>query len=141
MGFIRTASEQETSDRYIEKLSIRTPSPEQKVRNLSGGNQQKVVVGKWLANQSRIFIMDEPTNGIDVGAKEEIYALINQLAQTGSGVIYISSYMPELIGLCDRIVVMNNGRTVASVDRSAFNEEYLLSLAIKSTGGNWTKEE
>ena len=141
MGFIRTATEQQTSDRYIEKLSIRTPSPEQRVRNLSGGNQQKVVVGKWLANQSRIFIMDEPTNGIDVGAKEEIYALINQLAQTGSGVIYISSYMPELMGLCDRIVVMNNGRTVASVGRSAFNEESLLSLAIKSTGGGRTKEE
>ena len=132
MGFIRTSSEREISDTYIRKLSIRTPSPDQKVKNLSGGNQQKVVVGKWLANQSRIFIMDEPTNGIDVGAKEEIYALINQLARSGSGVICVSSYMPELMGICDRIVVMNNGRTVASVGRSAFKEEHLLGLAIKS---------
>jgi ribose transport system ATP-binding protein len=132
LGFVRPGRERQISDTYIKKLSIRTPSGRQKVQNLSGGNQQKVVLGKWLANQSRIFIMDEPTNGIDVGSKQEIYTLINQLAHGGSGVICISSYLPELMGLCDRILVMKSGRTVADVPRSAFNEEYLLSLAIKS---------
>jgi ribose transport system ATP-binding protein len=135
LGFVRPAREREISDTYVRKLSIRTPSSREKVKNLSGGNQQKVVLGKWLAKQSRIFIMDEPTNGIDVGAKQDIYTLINQLAHSGSGVICISSYLPELMGLCDRILVMKSGRTVADVPRSAFDEEYLLSLAIKATNG------
>jgi ribose transport system ATP-binding protein len=135
LGFVRPAREREISDTYVRKLSIRTPSGREKVKNLSGGNQQKVVLGKWLAKQSRIFIMDEPTNGIDVGAKQDIYALINQLAHSGSGVICISSYLPELMGLCDRILVMKSGRTVADVPRSGFDEEYLLSLAIKASSG------
>ncbi len=133
MGFVRPSREKEITETYIKKLTIRTPSSRQKVKNLSGGNQQKVVLGKWLACQSRIFIMDEPTNGIDVGAKQEIYALINQLAHSGSGDICISSYLPELMGICDRILVMKSGRIVADVPRLDFNEEYLLSLALKST--------
>lgn len=141
LGFVRRKIEREISDRYIRQMSIRTPSADQKVKNLSGGNQQKVVLGKWLANQSRVFIMDEPTNGIDVGAKEEIYSLINQLAQTGSGIICISSYMPELMGLCDRIVVMNNGRTVANVDRTDFQEAHLLRLAIQSADAERVSEK
>ena len=140
LGFVRPGLERQISDTYIKKLSIRTPSGRQKVQNLSGGNQQKVVLGKWLANQSRIFIMDEPTNGIDVGSKQEIYTLINQLAHGGSGVICISSYLPELMGLCDRILVMKSGRTVVDVPRSAFNEEYLLSLAIKAANGRQARE-
>lgn len=140
MGFVRPSKERETSERFIEKLLIKTPSARQKVKNLSGGNQQKVVLGKWLACESNVFIMDEPTNGIDVGAKQEIYALINQLARDGAGVICISSYMPELMGLCDRIVVMKSGRTIAQVERSAFNEELLLSLAIKSPNAAQTQE-
>jgi ribose transport system ATP-binding protein len=140
LGFVRLAREREVSDTYVRRLSIRTPSGREKVKNLSGGNQQKVVLGKWLANQARIFIMDEPTNGIDVGARQDIYALINQLAHSGSGVICISSYLPELMGLCDRILIMKSGRTVADVPRSAFNEEYLLRLAIKATNDRRAEE-
>jgi ribose transport system ATP-binding protein len=133
LGFVRPSKERATSHLYVARLRIKTPSDRQKAKNLSGGNQQKVVLGKWLASQSRIFILDEPTNGIDVGAKEEIYSLINQLARDGSGIICISSYMPELMGLCDRILVMRNGSIVAEVPRSRFNEEYLLSLAIRTS--------
>ena len=138
LGFIDMAQEKHTCDHYTKSLAIKTPSPHQLVRNLSGGNQQKVVVGKWLAAQSQVFIMDEPTNGIDVGAKEEIYALINTLAREGSAVFMISSYMTELMGICDRILVMRTGTIVADVPRKDFNEERILALAIKltpATGG------
>ncbi|MDP6522788.1 MAG: sugar ABC transporter ATP-binding protein [Kiritimatiellia bacterium] len=132
LGFIRTSREKETSRKFVESLAIKTPTDDQKVKNLSGGNQQKVVVGKWLASEAEIFIMDEPTNGIDVGAKEEIYALINKLAHQGSAIICVSSYMPEVMDICDRIIVMNSGEIVANVDRADFDEEDLLSLAIKT---------
>jgi len=131
-GFVRHQREREVCRQYTEALRIKTPSPAQRVRHLSGGNQQKVVLGKWLAAQSRIFIMDEPTNGVDVGAKEEIYGLVNRMARDGAGVVFISSYMPELIDLCDRIVVMNGGRTVATVPRPQFDERRLLALAIRA---------
>lgn len=133
LGLINTAKEKSTSDHYIKTLAIKTPSSNQFVRNLSGGNQQKVVVGKWLACQSKVFIMDEPTNGIDVGAKEEIYHLINTLAKEGSAILMISSYMTELMGICDRILVMRNGHIVANVARRDFQEERILALAIKQT--------
>jgi len=131
LGFIRAQHEQEMSDNFVESLAIKTPSDRQKVENLSGGNQQKVVVGKWLASEARIFLMDEPTNGIDVGAKEEIYALINRLAHQGSGVVCVSSYMPEVMDICDRIIVMNSGEIVADVEREDFDEERLLAAAMK----------
>ena len=131
-GLIRPGVERAIGDRYIRDLAIKTPSPDQKVRNLSGGNQQKVVLGKWLATESRIFILDEPTNGVDVGAKAEIYALINRLAREKAGVLFISSYMPELMDVCDRILVMNGGRLVADVPRKEFKEETLLSHAIRT---------
>ncbi len=132
LGFIHTSQERTISDRFVRELAIRTPTIWQSAKNLSGGNQQKVVVGKWLASGSRIFIMDEPTNGVDVGAKEEIYRIINRLARTGAGILFISSYMPELINICDRILVMNSGRIVADVQRSQFDEKTLLTLAIES---------
>ncbi|GAK58173.1 ABC transporter related [Candidatus Vecturithrix granuli] len=132
-GIINTAKEKATCSQFIKALAIKTPSPNQIVRNLSGGNQQKVVVGKWLAAKSSVFIMDEPTNGIDVGAKEEIYNLINTLAREGSAILMISSYMTELMGICDRILIMRNGTIVANVERQDFNEEMILSLAIKQT--------
>ena len=132
-GFINKKKEASITEEYIRKLAIKTPHEHQKIKNLSGGNQQKVVVGKWLANRSRIFLMDEPTNGIDVGAKEEIYALINRLAHDGSGIICVSSYMPELMDICDKIAVMNRGKIVEIVDRKDFNEEHLLTLAISTT--------
>ncbi len=135
-GFIHTGKEKQNCDHYIQNLEIKTPSPNQIVRNLSGGNQQKVVVGKWLAAQSSVFIMDEPTNGIDVGTKEEIYTLINTLSKAGSAILMISSYMTELMGICDRILIMRNGTIVADVPRQDFDEEYILGLAIKQTSSN-----
>ncbi len=131
LGVIRSAQEREVAAQFIGQLGIKTPSPNQKVKNLSGGNQQKVVVGKWLAEKARIFIMDEPTNGIDVGAKEEIYALINELARQGAGVLCVSSYMPELMDICDRILVMRKSQIVAEIPRAEFDEERLLACAIQ----------
>ena len=136
MGVINAGKEKSISDHFIQALAIKTPTPNQLVRNLSGGNQQKVVVAKWLASKSKVFIMDEPTNGIDVGAKEEIYSLINSLAREGSAVLMISSYMTELMGICDRILVMRNGTIVACVERKDFQEERILAFAIKQTSTN-----
>lgn len=132
LGFVNTAKEREVSDRTISRLAIKTPSPNERVKNLSGGNQQKVVVGKWLASGSAVFLMDEPTNGVDVGTKEEIYALMNQIAHDGAGIVCISSYMPELMDICDRILVMNRGEVVAQVERADFDEQHLLALAIQT---------
>ncbi len=98
-------------------MNIRTPSVFQKVVNLSGGNQQKVVLSKWLFTDPQVLILDEPTRGIDVGAKFEIYSIINTLADQGRGVVMISSEMPELLGMCDRIYVMNEGRIVGELTR------------------------
>lgn len=131
-GFISSGRERAIADRFIAELGIKTPGMRQKVKNLSGGNQQKVVLGKWLASGARVFLMDEPTNGIDVGAKEEIYRLVNRLARDGAAILFVSSYMPELIGICDRILVMNRGRLAADVPRSEFSEEKLLQLAIRT---------
>jgi len=141
IGFINLLKEKKNAERFVEVLSIKTPSINQIVANLSGGNQQKVVVAKWLASKSKVFIMDEPTNGIDVGAKQEIYQLMNNLAREGAGVIFISSYMPELMGICDRILVMKDGMIVADVPRDEFSEEKILSLAIRSNGARRGAEE
>jgi len=137
MGFISLSKETENARNFVKILSIKTPSLKQIVSNLSGGNQQKVVVAKWLASKSKVFIMDEPTNGIDVGAKEEIYELMNNLAMEGAGVLFISSYMPELMSICDRIVVMREGKVVGEIPHEEFSEEKILSMAIK----NNTSEE
>ena len=131
IGFVDRKKEKEIAQTYVQLLSIKTPSLSHRVENLSGGNQQKVVVAKGLASQSRVFIMDEPTTGIDVGAKEEIYQLINNIAREGAGVIFISSYMPELMAICDRILVMRDGKIVADIERKDFDEEKILALAIK----------
>lgn len=131
-GFVDGKKERFVTFDLVKALRIATPSISQKTSNLSGGNQQKVVIAKWLAAKSKIFIMDEPTVGIDVGAKEEIYDLINKLAEEGSGVLFISSYMPELMSMCDRIVVMNRGRIAGEVKRKDFSEEKILKLAIEN---------
>ena len=111
------------------KLNVRTPSVFQIMKNLSGGNQQKVVIGKWLACKSNIFIFDEPTVGIDVGAKKEIYHFIEELCKQGHSVILISSYLPEIMGLSDRIGVIHEGRLCGIIDQSGFSEENLLRYA------------
>jgi len=114
---------------YIDRLNIHLRSPDQKVRFLSGGNQQKVVLSKWLMLSPRVLILDEPTRGIDVGAKAEIYQLIGELVQAGIGVILISSEMPELLGLSDRVVVMSEGRIQKILDRSEATPEVVMTYA------------
>jgi len=116
----------------IAKLRVRTPSAEQVVGLLSGGNQQKVVFGKWLARGPRVLILDEPTRGVDVGAKTEIYALIDELAGRGVAVWMITSDLEELLGVSDRVVVMHEGRLAGELSREQLTEEAVMRLA---TGG------
>ncbi|MBQ3017064.1 MAG: sugar ABC transporter ATP-binding protein [Clostridia bacterium] len=120
----------EKTKEYIKRLNIKTPSEETKIRSLSGGNQQKVIFARWLLTEPTVLLLDEPTRGIDVGAKYEIYQLIGELAERGCGVILVSSEMPELLGLCDRIMVMSGGRLAGTVEPSASQEE-IMSLAAK----------
>ena len=101
----------------MNALAVKAPSMEQLTKNLSGGNQQKVVVAKWLATNADIIILDEPTRGIDIGAKYEIYLIMNRLVKEGKSIIMISSEMPELIGICDRILVMSNGHMAGILER------------------------
>ena len=117
------------SQEYIKKLNIKTPSGDQIVANLSGGNQQKVVIAKWLLNEPDIIILDEPTRGIDVGAKRDIYLLLGSLVQQGKAVIMISSEIPELMGVCDRIMVMCEGNLSGEVKRDEFSQERIMTLA------------
>ena len=117
-GVIDDGREYAVAGDFRSRLRIRCSSVFQPVVNLSGGNQQKVVLSKWLFADPEVLILDEPTRGIDVGAKYEIYTLINALADEGKCIIMISSEMPELLGICDRIAVMNNGRFVAEFDRA-----------------------
>ena len=128
-GFLKPRVEREAADHYVEKLSIKTPGIDQLVRNLSGGNQQKVVLAKWLQKNSRILIFDEPTRGIDVGAKQEIYQLMNDLVQQGMVIIMISSEMSELLGMSDRILVMHEGRLAGELTAAEATQERVLKLA------------
>lgn len=132
-GIIRNKLEEETAKSQIQALRIVTPSPDKLVYELSGGNQQKVVVAKWLLTQSKIFIFDEPTRGIDVGAKQEIYQIINQLASEGASVFIISSDMPELMGLSDRIYTMKDGEITGELSRAErpFDQEEILRLILE----------
>ncbi|MBQ2897496.1 MAG: ATP-binding cassette domain-containing protein [Clostridia bacterium] len=115
----------------IEKLNVKTPSSTAKIRNLSGGNQQKVILGRWLLNEPEVFLLDEPTRGIDVGAKFEIYQLIIDLASKGKGIIVVSSEMPELLGICDRILVMSNGRVAGIEPVTNLSQEKIMELSAK----------
>jgi ABC-type sugar transport system ATPase subunit len=126
MGFVRRSDERTLVGEYIDRFSIRTPSQEQRIVNLSGGNQQKVVISKWLMVQPKILIMDEPTRGIDVGAKSEIFELMHQLAQSGISIILISSEFPELLAMADRIVCMTEGRVTGELMRSEATLESLM---------------
>lgn len=121
------------SRHYIQTLNIKAPSENAVVGNLSGGNQQKVVIGKWLLSDPDIIIMDEPTRGIDVGAKRDIYLLMGQLVQQGKAIIMISSEIPELMGVCDRIDVMSEGILSGELRRSDFSQERIMELASNIT--------
>jgi ribose transport system ATP-binding protein len=127
--FARKTTEYATSAEMIEKLSIKTPNGDQQAKFLSGGNQQKIVVAKWLPLEPRIFLLDEPTRGVDVGAKREIYELIHQLAANGATVIFVSSEMEEVLGLADRIIVMHEGKITGELAKSEFSEEAVMNLA------------
>ena len=116
----------------IEDIQIRPSRPDAIAENLSGGNQQKIVVGKWLLTNPKMVIFDEPTRGIDVGAKAEIYQRIRELTRRGMGVIMASSELPELIGMCDRILVFHEGRVVGELQRQDFSEEAIMQLATAS---------
>ena len=132
MGFVNRKKEREVSEKYVKDLRVRTPSIEQEVKNLSGGNQQKVVLAKWLFTDSQLLIFDEPTRGIDVGAKIEIYELMNDLVAKGAGMIMISSELPELLGMSDRIYVMHEGHIAGELSRAEATQEKVMHLA---TGG------
>ena len=124
-------SQREDTQRYIDALRTKTPTQETKIRALSGGNQQKVIIGRWLLTEPDVLLLDEPTRGIDVGAKYEIYQLILDLANKGKTVIMVSSEMPELLGVCDRIVVMSGGRVAGEVDARNTTQEEIMTLAAK----------
>jgi ribose transport system ATP-binding protein len=132
-GFLRFSEETAVARRYVRELNIRTPTVAQTVRNLSGGNQQKIVIGKWLYRGSRILFFDEPTRGIDVGAKYAIYGLMDQLAADGVGVVLISSELPELLGMTDRIAVFHEGRITAVLETRKTNQEEILHYASGRT--------
>lgn len=131
LGVINAAQERELTAKAVGDMGVKTANPKtQAVNSLSGGNQQKVVIGKWVATSPRIFIVDEPTRGIDVGAKYEIYKLILNLAARGAAILFISSEMEELMGMCDRILVMRDGQVVAGVDKKDFSSDTIGQLAI-----------
>ncbi len=130
-GVIQWGKEAETCAKAVRDLKIKTPTVEVNAANLSGGNQQKVVVGKWLARNSRVVIFDEPTRGIDVAAKVEIYHLMNQLKQQGIAVMFVSSEMPEVMGIADRIIVMCDGRITGELMAEDATQEKILSLATQ----------
>ncbi len=131
-GVVRRRAERETAERFVRDLRIRTPSAERRVLQLSGGNQQKVVLAKWLACDVDVLILDEPTRGVDVGAKQEIYTLIAQLVSRGVGIVLISSELPEIVGLADRALVMRGGRVVSEFARAGggMTQERLLAAAV-----------
>ncbi len=128
-GLIRAGEELAVARRYIEQLGIRTPSPEQVARLLSGGNQQKVVIAKWLFRESRVLFFDEPTRGIDVGAKVAIYELLDQLACAGIGVVMISSELPEILGMTDRVAVFHGGRITQVLETRSTSQEEIMHFA------------
>jgi ribose transport system ATP-binding protein len=133
LGWVRTSETRANADRFVAALRVRTPSVKQLARNLSGGNQQKVVVGKWLTADTRILIFDEPTRGIDVGAKSEIYKLLNDLARQGKSIIMISSELPELLRMSHRIVVMCEGRVTGELQAGPTQEQVMTFATQRQT--------
>ena len=128
-GFLDLGAERRTARRRRDELNIRTPSIRRRVQVLSGGNQQKVVVAKWLETRAKVLFFDEPARGIDVGAKAEMFGLIGNLAEEGRAIVLISSYLPELLNMCDRILVMREGQVAGTLSREEFSEERVIALA------------
>jgi ribose transport system ATP-binding protein len=132
LSVVNKRQEQHIAESYKSSISIKTPSLLQKIKNLSGGNQQKVIIAKWLATAPELIILDEPTRGIDVGAKHEIYTLINELVESGKTIVMISSEMEELLGMADRIIVLSEGRMTGELAKQDFNQELIMSYASKT---------
>jgi L-arabinose transport system ATP-binding protein len=138
--FINESRERANAGKHVERLAIRTPSLGQLVMNLSGGNQQKVILARWLSERIRVILFDEPTRGIDVGAKSEIYSIIYELAGAGIAVVVVSSELPEVLGICDRICVMREGAIVADVPRGQASQQKILGLALPAGAQAKTQE-
>jgi rhamnose transport system ATP-binding protein len=134
-GLIRFAREREVATTFVERLGVKTPSIAAPVGNLSGGNQQKVALARWLAAEPVVIILDEPTQGVDVGAKSEIHRLMGELAKNGLAIIMISSELPEILGMSDRIAVMHGGSVVGELTRAQATQEKVLEMALGHTAG------
>ena len=128
---VNEKKEIEITQKYIDMMSTKTPTQLQKIGNLSGGNQQKVIIGRWLATNPDVLIMDEPTRGVDVGAKSEIYVIMNELVKKGMSIIMISSELPEIINMSDRIYVMSEGRVTGCLSHEEVTQEAVMQLAAK----------
>ena len=135
-GIIDYALEKKYAVEYAEAMRTKTPSVEQDVGNLSGGNQQKVLLSKWMFAEPEVLILDEPTRGIDVGAKYEIYCIINEMVARGKSVIMISSELPELLGMCDRIYVMDEGEIVGEFDAAEATQEKIMKAILSHDNDN-----
>ncbi len=136
---VDAAKEAEITQRFIDKMHTKTPGHEQTVTNLSGGNQQKVMIGRWLATNPKLLILDEPTRGVDVGAKAEIYEIMNELTKQGMSIIMISSELPEIINMSDRVYVMYDGRITGCIDYKNLSQEAIMKLATDETAGGASK--
>ena len=130
-GFLNNKKIKKNVDEMIQKIHVKTPSDSTKIGNLSGGNQQKVILGRWLLTDPEILLLDEPTRGIDVGAKYEIYQLMNQLVQEDKSIIVVSSEMPELFGICDRIMVMSNGTQAGTFNAKEATQFEIMEASAK----------
>ena len=128
---VNSKKEEEITQKYIDMMATKTPTQEQLIGNLSGGNQQKVMIGRWLATHPEILILDEPTRGVDVGAKAEIYSIMNDLVKEGMSIIMISSELPEIINMSDRVYVMNDGRVTGCLNHEEAEQEAIMQLAAK----------
>lgn len=131
-GFAHEREEKQIVDHYFRKMNVKTPSQETRIQSLSGGNQQKVLLAKWMMRSPDVMILDEPTRGIDVGAKFEIYKLMTEIAKDGKAVIMVSSELPELIGMCDRIYIMNQGRITGELQKDEFSQEAIMRFATST---------
>jgi ribose transport system ATP-binding protein len=129
-GLIDRKQERVSVQRTIERMQVKTASPRQPVGKLSGGNQQKLVIGKWLLTEARIYLLHDPTRGIDVGTKQEIYQLIRDLADNGAGILFFSTELSELVGLCDRVLVLYEGRIFRELMGADITEENIVSAAL-----------
>lgn len=128
--FLNLRKERTIADRWIKTLNIKTPSPDTPVSSLSGGNQQKVILSKWLDNNPKLFLLNEPTKGIDVGAKVEIYKQIEDICKRKCGVLLVTSDLPELLGICDRVYILHEGVLVKEIDKNEMTKENVLKYAL-----------